>query len=273
MSETDVNTGGAEGQANWRESIPEQLRDAPYFKSAQSIDQVLADLNGAAAWQGNSIRIPGPDASDEDVAKFRQKAQDKIGGMMAVPDPDSEDYTDVLRKLGMPEAADKYKAPEDCPIEGDELGQLMANAFEAGLTQKQFQTLINKQAGEIRAAQEQFEAEQVEQYAALKGEWGEAYDDRMDTVGRFLETAPESLRDMPLDAETTRWLYDLADSFNEGNQQVRQADGGDATLTPGEAIEQANEILVRLKGMRQADNPQLYQRLMHKRIDLLRKAG
>ena len=58
--------------ADWRESLPEQLRDAPYFKNAESPDQVRADLDGAAYWQGNSILKPTAEATDEAKETNRQ---------------------------------------------------------------------------------------------------------------------------------------------------------------------------------------------------------
>jgi hypothetical protein len=267
MSETEQAT-------DWREALPESLREAPYFKNAETVDQVLADLQGAAAWQGNSLRIPGPDATPEQVAEFRAKAQERIPGLMAVPDPDAEDYTDTLRKLGLPEAADKYKAPEDCPIEGEQLGNLMAEAFDAGLTQAQFAKLLNKQVDAMRSAQEQFEAQHAAETTALKGEWGEAYQDRMDQVNAFLAEAPEALRDaLPtLDAESVRWLHNLAENMRESNQTVRQADGQRAVMTPAEASEQLQELTARLTTMRETDNPQLYQSLVQKRVDLVKAA-
>lgn len=263
-----------EQQQDWRSALPEKLREAPFLKNPdKSVDQIYADLEDAAGYMGNSLRIPGPDATDEDVAKFRERAAEKIPGLMAVPDPDSDDYTDVLRKIGLPEAADKYKVPEDCPFEGEELANLMAKAHKDGLTQKQFSSQLGDLIAQVKDAREKAELRDTEQRALLQSEWGEAYEDRVAAVDKFLEGAPEALRGLPRDAETMRWLYDMADSFNEGTETTRQADGGSPKLTPGECREQAQEILVRLKGMRKADNPQLYDSLMHKRIDLLRRAG
>jgi hypothetical protein len=274
----DVKQGGEAGEAaqptNWRDALPEQLRDAPFLNKADKpLEQVIADLTNAAGHMGNSIRIPGPDADDEAIAKFRSQAVEKIPGLMAVPDPDSDDYVATLQKLGMPEAADKYKVPEDCPIEGEDLGRLMAEAHKHGLTQKQFAGQLGDLIAQVNDAKERQQLQADEQRAILKGEWGEAFDDRSAAVDQFLAEAPEALRNMPKDAETMRWLYGLAESFNEGNEAARQADGGRATLTPGEALEQANEVLMRLKDMRRVDNPQLYDQLMNKRIDLLRKAS
>ena len=61
MSEENQSPEGG----SWKDALPEALRDAPYFKKAETVDQVLADLQGAAAWQGNSLRIPGPDATPD----------------------------------------------------------------------------------------------------------------------------------------------------------------------------------------------------------------
>jgi hypothetical protein len=260
---------------DWKESLPEQLRDAPYFKSAESVDQVLSDLTNAAGLQGNSLRIPGPDASDEDVAAFRLKATEKIPGLMAVPDPDSDDYTDVLSKMGLPEAADKYRVPEGTPIDADTLAQLAAEAHEAKLTQSQFNALVNKQAGKLAQLTEQQETHAREREDALRKEWGAAYEDRLGEVERLLSDAPGELAGVlpNLSADAVKWLHDLTDSFGEDNEGTRQADGQRARLTPDEAHEQAGEILKRLQSMKEYEDPRLYQSLVKKRVDLIRMAG
>lgn len=262
-------------QANWRESIPEPLRDAPYFKNAETMDQVLADIKGAAAWQGNSIRIPGPDSTDEQRAEFITRAQEKIPGLMAVPEVGSDDYSKVMAKLGMPEEAGAYHVPEQVEIDGELLGNLKAEAFAAGLTQSQFQSLVAKQAEGLKTQTEINQAKISEQQALLKNEWGEAAEQRLGAVEHLLSDGPQLLRDAfeanSLDAATVQWLYGMAEQMTEGNEGLRQVDGQNAVMSPGEAAHQEAEIFAQLQQLTPTD-PR-YRELVQRRVDLIRATG
>lgn len=241
---------------DWRESLPAELKEAPYLKGDKTPEQIVADLENAASWQGNSIRIPGPDATPEAKAEFMAKAVEKIPGLMPTPEP--ENYGDVLTKLGKPAEAKDYKYAEG--IDLGELGDaLKEQAFEAGLTQSQFSTLVAQQMSASESAQEAAEAIVAATYAELQGEWGQATEDRIRDVEAMLskEGAPESLKtaflDKDLDAATIKWLYGVAESAGEKAVMREQNDGREGALTPHEAREQAQELWLRIAEMPQTD--------------------
>ncbi len=242
--------------SDWREALPSELKEAPYLKGDKTPEQIVADLENAASWQGNSIRIPGPDATPEAKAEFMAKAVEKIPGLM--PKPDGDNYNDVLSQLGKPAEAEGYKYAEGVDL-GDLGDTLKTQAFEAGLTQAQFSTLVAQQMSASESAQEAAEAAVAATYAELQGEWGQAADDRIRDVEALLskEDAPAALKaafeDKDMDAATIKWLYGVAEAAGEKAQLKEQTDGRVGALTPDEAREQAQEIWLRLAEMPMTD--------------------
>lgn len=274
---------------NWIEQLPEPLRDAPYFKPTDSgeprqIEQVIADLTNAAKLQGDltstHIRIPANDDQDA-LAAARAKAMEKIPGLTALPGEDDEAGWEAFYKsAGRPEAADKYKVPEDKDgrLTGINLDQLREQAFKNGLTQKQFTNYVNGIMGE-RATMTEAQQAQIEAgRAKLKEKWGAAYDERKALVGAFLKqdaTVPAEIREAfesdMLNPETVMWLHSLADSISTEDSQLTGQRTSNSELTPDEAAEQLSDVEARLSKMRKGDPD--YQRLIDKRMKLIRQAG
>ncbi len=257
---------------NWKESLPPELQSAPYFKNAETLEQVTADLTNAAAWQGNSLRIPGPDASDEQRAEFQAKAMEKIPGLTTVPDPDSEDYSAFFQKLGTPKEADKYKLPEDHGLDGDTVGNLKATAHQMNMTQKQFDAWVGKQIETSGQQREAAENAVKEQQSLIQTEWGAATEARMGEIKEFLaseETIPADMKaafeEGRLSAEYVKFLHNMATSMSEGGEISRQVND-DHQLTPLEAKERFNELTERLVAMPATDAR--YRELVNKRAEL-----
>jgi hypothetical protein len=268
--------------SEWFEQLPEQLKEAPFFKPSEDgtvreLDQVVADINGAAQHLGNSIRIPGPDATDETLAEFRLKAAEKIPGLMVTPNPDDEEaMASVLQTLGRPSEADGYTLPEGTEIDGTALGNLKTRAHAYGLTNKQFQSMVadilTDQSSATEARQEALEAD----LDTLRQEWGESLPTRLNRVAGLLEKsgAPEylmeALKAKTLPSADLKWLYAMSEALGaEGKQMSMQESEGD-NIDPGEALAQLSEIEA---------NPALWdpahpdhERLKKKRVDMMKKA-
>ena len=251
----------AEGDNNWLESIPEELRSASFIKpgddgKAKPLSQVVADLNDAAQYMGNSLRIPGPDAGDDKWSEFHAKVQERVPGLMQTPnleDPDSLNAT--FGKLGRPEGADGYKTPEGVDLPPEQLGEIKALAHKANMTQHQFNDYLSTVSETHKTAAEQATAKHQEAITALKGEWGAAYDQRVGQVADFLKTngttpayVIEALEAGSLPADQVRWLHSLADTVsNEDGQFHRQeGDTGQPMLSPEEAKMRVAEIVDRM---------------------------
>lgn len=226
---------------DWKDSIPQQLRDAPYFKSAENIDQVVADLTNAAQYQGNSIRIPGPDAGEEDWNKFDSKIAEKVPNMVRADLDSDEGRAAMMKRLGQPDT------PEDYGDAGD-AAWLTKSAHEAGLTKAQFTKLIESVNG-VNEAQTTEQKEKAQQAVdALRGEWGLAFPKKIDQVIGMLKMseAPESLieamsGELP-NTEMLAWLDGMAQKFADASNF--QDDRSDETrITPDEAKIQIEELL------------------------------
>ena len=274
----------SQAAADWRASLPAQLRDAPYIREAKTADEAFAGIKGAAEYMGNSLRIPGPDATPEMVQQFYQRVMEKAPGLMRKPEKgDKEAFDDVLKALGKPDSADKYTLPE---IEGyqipdERIGRLKAIAHEAGLTADQaaklYQTMLsdeaNSQANQLSDHQAQMQQ--------LRGEWGMAFESRMAAARRALEAtkAPADVMaafdNGSLAAEGIRWMFGLSQSLGagEGGQVASQGNQSAPLMTPAEARAQLEEIGKRIIGKRPSElAPGEYERLAKKRVDLMRLA-
>ena len=236
----------------WIASLPEQLHDLPYLKDAESPDVFKERVVNAASWMGNSVRMPGDDASDEDRQEFRKRVLERDEGLMPVPVGD--DLTGVFRKLGTPEKPEAYKTPEGVDLPPEALGQMKAMAHKANMTQGQFEQYLSEWNTANTAATTEAQNKQAEALQALKSEWGAAYDQRTTEIADFLKTnssTPDSvlksLQDGTLPAEQVRWLYSLADAVSTEDSQFHQQQPDTAGMVPPiEAEAQAEEINKRL---------------------------
>lgn len=273
---------------SWQDELPEALaplRDAAFFKAGEDgavkpLEQVISDLSNAAQHLGNSIRMPGPDAGESDIAEFQGRVMEKVPGLMAVPNPDDNDgRMAIFNKLGRPETSEDYKLPEIAGIDWSQhnMGQTKARAHQYGMTQPQFTQMITDQMTDSTSAQESATHELGEQVAALKQEWGAGYEARIAKVKGLLDSsgAPEELtkgvNSGSLNAASMRWLYAMADSLgSEGKELTNHGKQGEITTTPEEALEQLNE-LERRPELWDAASPD-HKRLVNKRVDLMRLA-
>ena len=264
-------------EQNWKDSLPEGFTDAPYFKDAESPEQALQSIQDAAAWMGNSLRIPGPDASDEQKAEFMAKAVDRIPGLMPVPDPDNVGDV-VYAKIGKPDTPEAYKAPE---VEGfevspDQLGDLKSYAHENNMTQAQFDALYTRQANLTKAEQENMIKTLQEEQTIIANEWGSAKDERLQEITNFLsndENTPPELVDAVKGGKVTaayaRWLHGLVSRVAEPGELQGQ-ESGESTLVPSEAKAQLEDLTARLVKMHPADPN--YDHLVGKRVELAKQA-
>ncbi len=256
-------------EETWKDRLPEELQSAPYFKNAESPEQVLADLNNAAAWQGNSIRIPGPDAGAEDIAAFQSKAIEKFPGLMPTPNlEDSDAMSQVFGQLGRPESPDGYSLPEGLEMD---VATLRAHAHQSNMTNQQFQALVSalgkEQADAIEASQNAL----AEQYQTLQTEWGAAYEQNMQEVGKLLSDAPDVIKEAfankTLTADQLRWFHSKAQLGESDAQIPGQGDGAPRQMTPDEAQAQLVEVEKRL--FAKDVTPEEQQMLQQKRLKLI----
>jgi hypothetical protein len=244
---------GDEAKA-WHEGLPPELVAAPFIRGADSLEAALADITRAAELQGNSIRVPGPDADDTARAEFYASIVEKAPGVMRTPDlADQASVDAILTQLGKPAEVSEYAltAVEGLTLSDEKVGELKKFAHESGLTRKQFDAFMGKMltqdASNMGAAQTEHDAKLAE----LKGEWGAAYDQRIAKVNKMLELTggeervTQALADGNLTAAEVKWFYSLSERLGggEGGEVGGQGKGEPAPImTPHEALLQLREL-------------------------------
>lgn len=155
------------------DSTPE-LRDDPSLKDFNDVTTLAKSLIETKKFVGSSIRPPGPDASPEVKAEFYKKLQAHAPDLVPLKEGDAEAEKLVWGKLGRP--ADKagydYKSPEGVTIDLDGLKE---RAVEAGWTKAQFQKAATREVAEAQKHSDSTKADRD----ALKAEWGNAYDAKL----------------------------------------------------------------------------------------------
>lgn len=154
--------------ANWRASLPEDMRDNPTLAKYGSI---------------------------ESLAKGHISSQQALGNNVAIPSKDA-DHTEFWNKAGRPEKAEGYELPE---IEGVEsLGlpetasaDYQAKAHELGLTQRQMAGLWQYHAEQGMNSMNEFSQRQTSESEAgmqqLQKDWGGAYDEKLSQARAAVE--------------------------------------------------------------------------------------
>jgi hypothetical protein len=268
---TDDSNLPADGSTDWRANLPEQLRDAPYFKNPEATpEQVRADLDGAAFWQGNSVLKPGPDASEEARQANIQKVMELYPDLMVVPEPDSEDYSALMAKLGKPDDIADYKLPEGVELDPAETEALQQISLKANMTKQQFAEYMAG-LGQLRSeAATLAESKRAEDMATLAREWGDAKDQRLGEIKQFLADGPEALQNVEqFDSATLKWLYSKAQAGQE-NGEISTQQTAQAAMTPVEGMARANEIRETMRTMRNTDP--LYKPMLAKLVEAERAA-
>jgi hypothetical protein len=214
--------------------IPEELQDEKLWENIQDTPTLLKNYAHAQKFQGQAVRIPGEDATPEDLAKF-------------------------YSKLGRPEAADGYEVtlPD---IKGGWDDGLVEDfkkvAHETGMTPKQVQDVLNFYGPSINAAIEgaerNHEQEQQAGIQALKDKYGAAYGQKVAnanaTLGKFgTEGLIESLEKAGF-LNHPDFVEMLAGAYEGFREDVGITGHVEGIITPEAAMEEREKIMGDLKG-------------------------
>jgi len=238
-------------EESWIDSIPEPMREAPFIKGADSLESAISGIQNAAQYMGNSIRIPGEDAGDEDRQAFISKVMEKAPQLMLKPDfNDPKQADDFYKMLGRPETAEDYKYD---PGEGGEIPPNIRKfaeiAFSQGLTQEQFQNMVDQITGSESQIIEQTSEEQRQALQNLHAEWGMKFDENVRIINNFMKMtqAPESLIEMleegEMDTTEMKWLHSIATQTKSAVELAQQPNITSSVVTPQEAQAKISEIL------------------------------
>lgn len=154
--------------------LPESYREDPMLKDFKSMDDLVKSFKSAQSMIGNSIRIPGEDASQELRDEFYEKLQ-KVDGVAKLPNLENKEEVDAfLGKLGInkPESASQYTFDIDGPAK-----EVLQNfAHKNGLTQEQATAVMEFQSSLYEQEMQSMQSMGAE---TLKKEWGSDMDNRI----------------------------------------------------------------------------------------------
>lgn len=156
-----VDTTSVDVTADWRSNIPEEIRS---HRSLEHINDVGA------------------------LAKSYVHAQSMIGAdKVAIPGKHAtpDEWNEVYAKLGRPQdpSAYEFAAPEGFEISQDVVDWFRQAAHQTGLTSTQaaqlFQAYNEMSANQLSAGQVDVEQYRAQTESALRQEYGQAFDDRL----------------------------------------------------------------------------------------------
>lgn len=264
-------------EPSWRDNLPENIRDHASLKDVKDVGSLADQFVNAQSLLGNSIRVPGPDASAESLTEFHGKLMEKVPGLIPTPDPENSDVMNVLfKKMGRPDDPAGYEHPEG--VDATKMGDFAKLAHEAGLTKKQYTDILTSVANFTADKKETASQEQEEGMRKLKQEWGIVFEDNMKMVANVMKAtdAPKEWAQLAADgllpAGAIKWLHDIgtrlgAEGINFDKDQFT------SRLSPAEAKAQAEEMIGNREGPYwDASHPQ-HKEYIQRYTELLRAAA
>ena len=233
--DNEVPQEEATSSENWRDSLPEDLRDNESLQKFTTID-------GLAKSYVNAEQMIGKDK-------------------MVMPESESES-TEVYSRLGRPEESSGYAY--DLPQEsGKELMDAFSEkAHSVGLNQKQYQEIQDWYWDAFKSGEQNKLADQETQFVdaelALKQAWGEKFNANLTLANRVAdEFGGEEFTDMlsqkglDNDITMTKFLYNLAQKT--GGETSLEGDKGNGALSPDQMQMQINDLMARPAYLNNAD--------------------
>jgi len=233
---------------DWMSELNDELKSSGVLDQYESQEAALQGLIDTKSMLGNSIRIPGEDASDDLKNEFANTLMSKVPGVMLKPDMNNEEQSaNFYKTLGVPPTADKYKMPDGVNIPEQAESQFRESALAMNMTQSQFKTAIKNMSETMATSASEFDSKRDAITNKLRGEWGAALDERMSMAKKlhdanFKESMGIEFDD--LDPSHIPGLYATAKALNgAGNQFGDQPPSEITVMTPGEAEMQISEMM------------------------------
>ncbi len=251
------------------ELLSAEHKDNPALQDFTDTDSLAKAFIDTKQMVGGMIRIPGEDASSDDIKTFRDKLFASNLGVMMEPDFDDADSTTAFyTKMGRPEEAGGYSEVEGMPKERFEL--MSGFAHEAGITDKQFSAVMGKILEADGSVATAMSATRDEGIGSLKTEWGEAYVEKVARAQRLAEAtkAPagliKAISEGKVDAASLRWLDSIAASIGGEGTQLKDDLGGVSQDTKDELMAKRDELTRKLQSERlpQAEHTRLVAKLV-----------
>lgn len=240
MEQNDQATG------SWMDSLQsDELKSSEALKQFNDLDSLAKGYQDLKAYQGQSLRIPGEDAGDDQYNEFYNKVVEKVPNLMVKPDFNDETLsTAFYRSLGMPEAPDGYEPPEveGVEIAEDRINSLKEVAHKQGLTGKQFKGFMEealKMDAEANVAvQESIQAGMDE----LRQELGFAFKDGVEQAEKVRDAFFNFIDPKMMDAQMTKAFMSIGKQLGKEALNVHGQSTQEVVNTPELARDKINEI-------------------------------
>ena len=227
----------------WRDSLPEELRNKPLIANAPDLTHLLTNAIDMESHMGRSLTIPLPDASTDEWTQFNDKALKHSKDLITMGNKD-----DILTKLGKPADKADYRGDPDKEYSID-VESMKDTAFDLGLTQDQFFNLVNGTQGRVNTQAETAQATLDTGLTELYGEWGAAKASKLEAIDAmmnlfdFPEATKESLKSNKMPPEVLNAMSRMAESISgESIQGAKDKTTAASMYTPGEANELATKM-------------------------------
>lgn len=219
---TDLTKEASPIPDNWKDWIPQDIRDTPVIKETKDITSMAKRLVDSQSMIGKSLKMP--------------------------EDGDTTGFDEVYKKLGRPDTVDGYKfeIPEALKEHRDEKmeASFKEASLKGGLNQSQVKLMTDwyyGQVGEQLVAQKEVSDTAISQ---LKKDWGVAFDERLGIAERVVdqfgngEVSASAIKD---NAPLIELIYNMGKNLLEG-QAGGGGGGGMLTMSPKEAHAKINAL-------------------------------
>lgn len=236
-----------EENENWRDNLPEGIRDHVSLKDIKDIGALGQSYIDAQATMGSSIRIPGPEAGAEALTAFHTKLSEKVPGLIPTPNRENADQMNALYKtMGRPDDAEGYEYPEG--VDATKMADFAKLAHTLGLSKAQYSKMVGSLQDFTVQQQEAATEAFLTAQRALKQEWGIVYEDNLTLVNSVMKGtgAPKEMMELAADgklpADAVKWLHNIGKQL--GTEGINfNKDEHTSRVTPSEAKIRVQEIM------------------------------
>ncbi len=267
----------------WKTDLNDDISGSPAFKDiGDDINDLAKNYLDAQSRIGNSIRIPGEDATDDDRSTFRARLQEKVPGLIPTPDIEDTESIKILREsLGTPTESDGYEMPAIDGITIDDTREKLIRdtALEVGMSKGQLKSFLTKMYEADAMGLEVGNHAAEEDAVALRKEWGVTHENRMKALHENLlsseapDALTEAIKNRRAGSETTKWLDSLFSKLGETTELTKHKDDkGNDGVEPSEAILRAAEVRKKLTDPNIVQTSPEYKALLAKLVKLEKMA-
>ena len=208
---------------NWRNTIPEDIRNNKIIQETKDISAMAKRLVDANNFISKSIRIPD--------------------------DGDTTGMEDLYNKLGRPKTVAEYKIKKPDLPEGEKYDEAIVESFLAaahkiGLNSNQATALLEWNQEKLSEQKGQQKKSQADAASALKKEWGNAFDERVKIAEEVLNQYgdDESEAVIKNNPALINLIYKMGKDLVEGTVKGKSS-ASSQSRTPAEAQAEINKLM------------------------------